>query len=284
MVKLIVLDVDGVIVGHKVGVNFPYPSPKVISALKEVGQKGIPVVLCSGKYYHAIEPIILQADLKNPHIVSSGSMIVDPLGNKTVRTFFLEKGIVSNIITTFLENNIYIEAFDQDDYFVQKNQVNDFTPRRTLILQKDPVISDSLLEAVLDKEIIRLAPIVMNEQEKEKADNLLKLFLDKINFVWTLSPSTGPIEYGLATSKTASKSLAIKEVAKELGIPMENALGVGDTLGDWEFMKLCGYAATMADASEKLKELVESKEKNKYLVAPSVDNDGILQILESFLK
>ncbi len=49
MVKLIITDVDGVIVGHKVGVNFPYPSQKVIEALKEV-KLSIPVVLCTGKY------------------------------------------------------------------------------------------------------------------------------------------------------------------------------------------------------------------------------------------
>lgn len=283
MVKLIIMDVDGVIVGHKKGVNFPYPSKKVISALKKVRQSGIPVVLCSGKYYHAIEPIIIQADLKNPHIVSSGSMIVDPLGNKTARTFFLEKGIVTDIIKACLKNNIYIEAFNQDDYFIQKNQVNDFTPRRTLILQKDPVTADSLLEEVSDKDIIRLAPIVMNEQEKEKADNLLKPFLDKINFVWTLNPSTGPTEYGLVTSTEASKAHAVKAVADELGISFENTLGVGDTLGDWEFMKLCGYAATMEDGSTELKGLVKSKGEGRYLIAPSVDEDGILKILDYFL-
>ncbi|MCL4365842.1 hypothetical protein M1437_01295 [Patescibacteria group bacterium] len=43
MVKLIVLDVDGVIVGHKPGINFPYPNQKVIETLKAVCQKGIPV-------------------------------------------------------------------------------------------------------------------------------------------------------------------------------------------------------------------------------------------------
>lgn len=163
MIKLIVLDVDGVIVGHKVGVNFPYPNPKVISALKEIRQKEIPVVLCSGKYYHAIEPIILQAELRNPHIVNSGSMIVDPLGSKTIRTFTLEKNIVSGIIKTCLENNIYIEAYSQDEYFIQKSQVSDFTSKRLLILQKDALVVDSLLDAVSDKEIIRLVPIVMRE-------------------------------------------------------------------------------------------------------------------------
>lgn len=284
MVKMVVLDVDGVIVGHKIGVNFPYPSKKVIAALKKVRQKEIPVVLCSGKFYHAIEPIILKADLKNSHIVSSGSMIVDPLGSKMTRAFSLEKSIVSDIVKTFLENNIYIEAFDQEDYFMQKNQINDFTPRRIRILQKNPVVVDSLLDEVSQKEIIRLAPIVMNKQEKEKADNLLKPFLDKINFVWTLNPSTGAIEYGLATSKVASKALAITEMAKSLGILLDNALGVGDTLGDWEFMKLCAYTATMEDATEDLKDLVKTKGEGKYLIAPSVDNDGILKIFDYFLS
>lgn len=275
MVKLIVLDVDGVLTGSKHGINFPYPNEKVIIALKKVRESGIPVVLCSGKYYQAIEPIILQADLKNPHIVSSGSMIVDPLGSKTIRTYNLEKKIVSEIINKCLENNIYIEAFTQDEYFLQKNQISDFTPRRVLILQKDPVTVNSLLVTVSQKDIIRLAPIAMNEEEKRKADDLLKPFLNKINFVWTLNPTTGSIQYGLATSKAASKISALTEVAETLGISLNDALGVGDTLGDWEFMKDCGYTATMAEAPEELKKLVD-------FVGPSVNDDGILEIFRHF--
>lgn len=40
-------------------------------------------------------------------------------------------------------------------------------------------------------------------------------------------------------------------------------------------MKECGYAATMAEAPEELKKLVQ-------YVAPSVNDNGILQILDHF--
>lgn len=53
-------------------------------------------------------------------------------------------------------------------------------------------------------------------------------------------------------------------------------MGVGDTLGDWEFMKLCGYSAAMGDAPEELKKLAN-------FTAPSVDKDGILEIFDHFL-
>lgn len=108
--------------------------------------------------------------------------------------------------------------------------------------------------------------------------------MNKINFVWTLNPTTGPVQYGLTTSKEASKIQALAKVAEELGISLNNALGVGDTLGDWEFMNLCGHVATMADASDQLKKLVKSKKEGKFLIAPSVNDDGILKVFDFFLK
>jgi len=44
MIKAIILDVDGVIVGEKIGFNSPYPHPDVINRLKKIRQKGISLV------------------------------------------------------------------------------------------------------------------------------------------------------------------------------------------------------------------------------------------------
>jgi len=40
-IKAIILDVDGVIVGEKIGFNAPYPHLDVINKLKQIREKGI---------------------------------------------------------------------------------------------------------------------------------------------------------------------------------------------------------------------------------------------------
>lgn len=283
MVKLIVLDVDGVIVGHKIGVNFPLPNQKVIEALKKIREKGILVVLCTGKIYHAVEPIVQKASLDNLHIANTGALIFNPKTNK-FKSFSLDKDLVQSIITTCLENKLYFEVYFEDDYFIYAGASGDITTRRTQILQKDPEIVKSPPEEAKQREVNKITAIAMDGQDKERIEKLLEQYRNLVTFTWTIHPSTNPWEYCLMTSPTASKAHAVKEVANSLGISLEDTLGVGDTLGDWEFMKLCGYAATMADAADNLKDLVKSKEEGKYLIAPSVDDDGILQILSYFLQ
>lgn len=281
MVKMIISDVDGVIVGHKKGINFPYPSKKVISALKKVRQSGIPVVLCSGKSLNPIKPIISKAGLQNLHITDAGAIIFDPETEQSF-AFSIENSVSKKLTKNFLKNDLLTEIYTENAYFLQKNHVNNLTSKRILIQQRDPVIVESLMDCIYGKTIIKIIALAKNQQEVGKIEGIVKLFKEKINFIWTLHPSTGSLQYGLVTSKTASKAIAAKEVSKRLGIPLEDTLGIGDTPGDWEFMKLCGVVAAMEDGSEELKKLVESKGKGKYIIAPSVNKDGILKALEFF--
>ncbi|MBI2337766.1 HAD-IIB family hydrolase [Candidatus Daviesbacteria bacterium] len=283
MVKLIVLDVDGVIVGHKIGVNFPYPPKKVIDALKQVRQKGIPVVLCSGKFHHAIEPLIKKAGLNNPHITNSGSLIINPLEEGIVETFYLDNNLVSNIIDTCIKNNIHIEAFSEKGIIIQKGSSNEYILKRSRINQSEPIIVDSLVDEAKKHKIFRLTAIAFNKADRQKIEKGLKNYNGLIKSVWTLHPYTNPWEYFLMTALNASKATSLIKTAKNLGISLDDALGVGDTLGDWEFMNLCGYVATMEDASEDLKSLVKTKGEGKYLIAPSVDQNGIINIFNYFL-
>lgn len=277
MVKLIVLDVDGVIVGHKIGVNFPYPNKKVISRLKEIRQSGIPIVLCSGKSRWPIEPIILKANLNNPHITDGGGLIIDPVAKKIIRSFSIEKDVVLDFINTSVENKIFIEAFSADDYFIPKYSPSEQVSQRTLIMQRQPKIVDSIADEASKHEIIRLQPIIFNKQDKEKIEKLFSHLKGRLKFIWTMHPSTKPWEYYLATAPDASKANAVKEVAKSLNISLDDALGVGDTMGDWEFMKFCGHTAAMGNAPDELKKLSQ-------FTAPSVDDDGILEVFRTMLE
>ena len=68
MVKGIILDVDGVIVGEKIGFNSPWPHPEVIKKLKDIKSKGVFISLSTAKAHFAIDKIINDAGLDNLHI------------------------------------------------------------------------------------------------------------------------------------------------------------------------------------------------------------------------
>ena len=61
-------------------------------------------------------------------------------------------------------------------------------------------------------------------------------------------------------------------------------LAVGDSLSDWQFIGLCGYKAAMGNASDELKKLVTKNQQGSFYIGPDVDNNGIIEILNYFLK
>ena len=91
MIKAIILDVDGVIVGEKIGFNSPFPHPEVIKRLKSIRQKGIPISLCTAKPHYAIHKIIENAELNNLHITNGGGVIIDPIDNFIFVSIILNK-------------------------------------------------------------------------------------------------------------------------------------------------------------------------------------------------
>ncbi len=84
-IKGIILDVDGVIVGEKIGFNSPWPHIDVINKLKEIRNKGISISLCTAKPHFSISKIIKDAGLDNYHIADGGAVIINPVNRKIVK-------------------------------------------------------------------------------------------------------------------------------------------------------------------------------------------------------
>jgi len=284
MIKAIITDVDGVIVGDKTGINFPLPNEKVIQKLKEVNKKGIPVVLCTGKPKYAIEDIIIRAELDNPHITDLGAFIYNPLRNQVIKEHVINKNIAIEIVELCLRNNIYLDIFSTDEYFVQKDQVRELTNKRTIIMQKEPKLVDSLLEAVYANNIIKILAFAMDDGFKPQLEELLNPFNESTDMIWSTVPFMLPVMARVITAKNVSKMHAAEEVMQHLNISFDNCLGIGDLPPDWKFIKLCKYAGTVGNIDEKFIENIKTKGEGNYLLASSVDDDGFIEILNYFIK
>lgn len=180
MIKGIILDIDGVIVGEKIGYNSPYPHPDVISAMKEIRSNGICISLCTAKPYFAIEKIIQDANLDNLHITDGGSVLIDPITNNIYKKHSIESSLVKQIVELFLEKHVYTECYTIDEYFIQKDQTEDMETTRlhTHILQKEPVIVKDLVKTTEDREITKIMPIAHTKEEQQQICDLFFAYSD----------------------------------------------------------------------------------------------------------
>lgn len=282
MIKGIILDVDGVIVGSKKGYNWPMPHPDIITALKQLRQRGIFVSLCTGKGTFAIKDIVIAAYLNNLHIGDGGAVVMDFLSNSVVDKHIIAKDLAGNVVSMLLGRGWYVEVYTLDSYFILKQNVGNITGQHTAILNREPVIVDSLDEVVSSHEIVKVMPVARDENEKQEIIAAFAPFAARLSLQWGIHPMALPLQFGIITAQHISKKHAALTIARHTGVPLVQTLGVGDGMSDWNFIELCGFAGIMGNASEELKRIAATKGEGHYYIGPSVDENGVLEIFDHF--
>lgn len=283
MIKAIISDVDGVIIGEKIGYNSPHPHVDVSSALKAVREKGISISLCTAKPHFSISEEIKRSNLHNPHIADAGAVIIDPIDNIIVEKHVLDKRLSKEILQVLQEAKVYTEFYTVDDYFIQKDHTLEITKEHTHILQREPILIEDTVSESSKYDITKIMPIAKDLKDKNRVSNILEKFTTKASISWGVHPVALPLQFGIITSRGSSKKEGAEAIVRSLGISFDEVLGIGDSTSDWSFIQLCGYGATLANGSDELKVLLESKGKSKYFISnSSVNENGIIDILKYF--
>lgn len=282
LIKALILDVDGVLVGGKKGINWPEPNPLVIKYLHKLRQAGIIVSLCTGKGTFAIKNIVMSAKLNNIHIGDGGAVVIDFINYKIVAEYNVDKKLAHRLIKTYLANGHYTEIYTIDNYFVQKNQISEITPKHAAILGREPILVDSLLTLCNKSKIVKIMPIAKDLKAKLEQTKLFSQFQQSLSLQWGTHPSTSSYYFGIITAPNISKTYAAKLISRFYHIPFSHILGVGDGMTDWQFIKLCKYKAAMGNASQELKDIILGQDQKYAYIGKSVNENGIIDILEHF--
>jgi HAD superfamily hydrolase (TIGR01484 family) len=80
----------------------------------------------------------------------------------------------------------------------------------------------------------------------------------------------------IITHKFATKKHGIWELMKILSLKPKEIIAVGDGMNDLPLFKACGLKVAMGNADEGLKAVAD-------YVAPSVEDDGIVDVIEKFI-
>jgi hydroxymethylpyrimidine pyrophosphatase-like HAD family hydrolase len=281
MIKGLIVDIDGVIVGSTAGYNFPDPHPDVLERLKSINDSGIVVSLCTAKPYFAVEKLVKDAGLNGLQITNGGGVLVNATDNSTVKAHALDMQVAAQIVQTCLDNDCYVEVHTELNYYAQRSQKSDTTVMHTRILQKDPIFVDSLIDEVGKQNVVKIMPIAANDEAMETMSELFAKFTDDASISWASQPAALPWRLGIITAKGISKAQGSQEVADYYHISVNELLGIGDSTADWQFIESCGYAAAMGNATDELKQLVLSKGDKSY-IGGDVNENGVLQIFDHF--
>ncbi len=285
MIKALILDIDGVIVGEKIDYNSPWPHPAVIARLKSIEASGIPISLCTAKPHFAIRRIIDDAGLRNLHITDGGAVIIDPLDDVILETHLIPKDLARQVVQTYLDHDVHTEIYTVDEYVIDQSQNtgphSQLTNTHSHILQTEPHVVTSLAQSSDDYDICKIMPIAADEADKARLIELFEPFADDLTLSWGIHPIDLPRQFGIITARGISKQQAALAIAKHSSIHLDELLGIGDSTSDWQFIEPCGYAGTVANATPELKHLIASKGLSSH-IGGSVDANGVLDIFDYF--
>lgn len=281
MIKGLILDVDGVLVGGKKGYNWPNPHPLIIQTLKSLRANGIIVSLCTGKGTFSIKNIVEAAHLDNVHIGDGGAIVIDFLHNKVIDQHIIELDIVKKTIALLQQHGTYVELYTKEGYYIQKDFVGDKTTKHIEILNKKPNVVTSLVEISHQLDIVKIMPVANDELDKQRITDFVHGEVKELPLQWGVHPTALPYQFGIITANGISKKQAVRVIAEHTKVPLDAMLGIGDGMTDWQFMEICGYAGAMGNGSQELKDKIITKGNRGY-IGGSVDENGLLDILKHF--
>ena len=267
-VQIIALDLDDTLLKDDLTI-----SDYTVSVLQKAAEKGIYVMLCSGRSDNAMLPFVHQLDIAGTEygrymVTQNGTNIVDLHKRMSIYSRILTNEVVQKVYERVVENDFSIHLYDSSTIY---------TFKKTERGQVDANLSGLNYVVKDDFETFMLSGfpkmVVPGDPEKLVAfqDLLRKEIGDKC-VVFTSKP------YFLEVlPKDSGKGEALVWLAKELNIPVENVMAFGDSMNDESMINLTGKRVSMINGRDEIKNAA------KFITEFTNDEDGVAKFIEKWV-
>jgi Cof subfamily protein (haloacid dehalogenase superfamily) len=262
-INLIVTDLDGTLLN-----NQHQMTERTEKALRAALDKGVRIVLATGKTRTSAQEIIQKLNLTTPGIFVQGLVICGGEG-EILHQQTMDVNIARQVITFAEDRGFYMAAYSGASIIARnQNPIGNFFVDFHEPLP-DPVgpLQNILGELPVNKLIAVGDPQRIKSLRWQLAmqhNGSIKLVQSHVPTVLEILPAG------------ASKGNALKVLLPELGVPAHEVLAIGDAENDIDMMQLAGIGVAVGNADETTKAAAD------YVVA-SNNNDGVGEAVERFV-
>ena len=262
MVRLICIDVDGTLVGSSGTVL-----PETWAAADRARAAGIHLAICSGRPAFGLSRGYAERlDPAGWHVFQNGASIVHLAAHRSLSSTLMPEH-VAFLVERARNTGWTLELYTDTEYAVESTTPRarahadllgvPFAPRPFSSLT-DPIVRAQWL-LPLDLESVALAEPVPGIE---------------------MTPSTSPVMpdtcFVNMTARGVNKARAVRVIAAEYGVPLDQTMFVGDGRNDLDAMREVGWAIAMANAEPELHEVARH-------VVSHVDDAGLAEALDMAL-
>jgi Cof subfamily protein (haloacid dehalogenase superfamily) len=224
-------------------------------------------VLVTGRMFQAVRPYALEAGLDDPVVCYQGAVVAEPVSGRWLRHVPIPLELARETIAAVNEEGFGLNCYVDDNLYVAE-----VTPeaRRYADFQHLELHAVGNLLNWLDQPPTKLVVI----EDPEVLDDLKQRMLARFDGRLYISKS---LPYFLEfASPNVTKAAGLEFLAERIGFSRERTVAFGDGENDVELIDWADYGVAVANAHDRVKEVAD-------FVCPSVDEEGVAQVLEAFL-
>jgi len=273
-IRLIALDLDGTLVNSRWEI-----SEKDLKALTAAWERGVQVVVVTGRRPRAAAPYVAKIGFPVTIITSNGALIRTPAGDVAYQNF-LPRDVALKVLKTVHEYRPYtVVVFD--------------VPARGQVTMEDCAIPEGPLGWYLrtSMDYLHLVPdlpaAVKTDPVQvmiggppariEGAETLLRQaeIATSVHLTWTKYPVRSIAIFDIM-NRGCSKGGALKFWANQCGIPASEVMALGDNFNDLEMLEFAGLPVVMGNHIEGLR-------RSGWALTAACDDSGVACAIEEYV-
>lgn len=266
--KLVALDIDGTLVDDQKRLL-----PTSVSAILEIEQMGVKVVLASGRPTYGIRAIAktLRLDEYGGYILSYNGGKLTSVGDGKI---LARRAIPRELLTVLYERVKEIPDLAMFSY--DHNEIITETPDNELVLQEQVVNGNMPIRKVehllraMERDPLKVAVVGNNNLLYQLKEEMEQHYGDRLNFFNTFDQFMDVAPSGV------DKGSTLEFLLEELGLKHEELIAVGDSHNDLSMIQVAGLGVAMANATEAVKRVAD-------YVTTSNNADGIAHLLNKYI-
>jgi Cof subfamily protein (haloacid dehalogenase superfamily) len=265
-VRLIALDIDGTLVGEDLVIG-----PRTRAAIAEARRRGIVVSLVTGRMANSAEPFARELKLTAPIVAQQGALIraMPPPGSGRVGRLIyhrvLRPSVAQEIVRWCLENGL-TPHFNYLEWMIVGREESRIEEYRLFVGDRLRIVPDIAARAAA-------GPVTKVVAIGEGEHSLDVLDAARANFAGRAGVTLSHPRFLEFLAPGVSKGRAVRWLARRIGVPLGQAIAIGDQYNDLEMISEVGHGIAMPSAPAAVQAAAR-------YVAPPVGEEGAAQMIE----
>ena len=289
MYKLVAIDLDGTMLNH-----YGEISERTKETVRRCIEKGVEIVLASGRPIDSIKTIAEELGIKGYFIAGNGALVYDLQKNEMIYENYIKKEKVLEIIKICEENSIAYNVYTDKVilttnlkfnvlYYYKENLKKEENKQTNISIVENMY---EYVENMKDEKFLKITICDQNEtifhsiikKVKEISDIEVLDISHMSRKIIKQGTEEIPVEYFYTeiSASNVDKWEAIEFLRKRIGLAKEEVMTIGDNINDKKMIENAGMGIAMKGSTMEILKIARD-------ITETNDNNGVAIALEKYV-